>query len=306
MARKGRLLLVDDDRVTLAMLEHQLSQKGHQVKVAENGEEGLQKLHLHADEIDTVLLDRRMPGLDGIGVVQRMQQSDLRHIPAIMLTGADSVAEMREGIDAGVFYYLCKPVDIAVLDSVLEAALRQSAQHRQLQAAYQQQQNAYHLLDSARFRYRTLAEAESLAGLLACCFPEPERVLSGLAELLFNAVEHGSLAIGYTEKTRLLGAGLYEDEIAHRMHQPEYTGRSVDVVLQRKIDGVYVQITDEGGGFAWQNYLNIDPSRATHNHGRGIAQANAQAFDGLKYNAKGNQVLAMVAHEPPSGQILNW
>ena len=303
----GCILAIDDDALTLSMLDSRLKQKGHHVLSAGGGKEGLALLQAHAAEVEAVLLDRRMPGLDGIAVVQHMQEDPvLRTIPVVMLTGADTAQEIREGLDAGVFYYLAKPAEELMLDSVLAAALRETRQRRVLYDTLQQQQRAYHMLDTARFRFRSMAEAESLAGFLAWCFPEPERVLVGLAELLFNAVEHGNLGLGYVEKSRLLAAGQWEQELTRRLQVPELAARMAEVVIQRKPEGVFVQISDMGEGFAWEQFLTIDPARATHNHGRGIAQAYAQSFDTLKYNAKGNQVLAMVSTPENNPHVLEW
>lgn len=66
------------------------------------------------------------------------------------------------------------------------------------------------------------------------------------------------------------------------------------IPITRKDKGVYVVITDQGKGFEWKRYLNIDPSRAGDNHGRGMAQANTLSFDRLTYNADGNQAIAYV------------
>lgn len=308
MARMpGTLLAIDDDQLTLAMMEKGLTNKGHHVLTADSGEAGLSLLQRHVDAVEVVLLDRRMPGLDGIGVVRRMKaDSELRQIPIIMLTGADSIAEMREGMDAGVFYYLVKPAEESVLDSVLAAALRETRQRRMLYDVLARHRCAAQFIETARFRCRTLADAELLSSFLAGCFPEPERVLTGVAELLVNAVEHGNFGVGYQAKGELLKLGEWENEIERRSVMPEHAEKYVEIVLQRKDDGTYLQITDMGEGFDWQAYLTIDPSRATHNHGRGIAQAVAQCFDELRYNPKGNQVLAKVAHAVEESQALDW
>ncbi len=304
----GCVLIIDDDQLTLTMLEDRLKRKGHLVYTARSGAEGLLLLEQNAEQVETVLLDRRMPEMDGIGVVQQMKQSEaIRNIPVVMLTGADSAEEMREGLDAGVFYYLIKPAEESVLDSVLQAALRERRLRRNLFTALSQQQAAANqFMETARFHYRTMQDAEALARFLAGCFPAPERVLIGLAELLYNAVEHGNLGIGYAGKSELVAQGRLEQEIANRQALPENTHKQVEVVFQRKPEGVFVQITDTGPGFDWQNYLTIDPGRATHNHGRGIAQANAQSFDALKYNRAGNQVLAMVAAPGMGAEPLEW
>ena len=60
------------------------------------------------------------------------------------------------------------------------------------------------LLEKARFRFRTLEDARTLAFLIANCFPEPQVAVYGLNELLINAVEHGNLGITFAEKTKFV------------------------------------------------------------------------------------------------------
>ena len=53
-------------------------------------------------------------------------------------------------------------------------------------------------------------------------------------------------------------------------------------------------VKDQGSGFDWNQYLEFDPQRAMHSHGRGIAMANSISFDDLKYRGCGNEVLITV------------
>lgn len=307
MSSEHMILAVDDDRTTLMMLETQLRKYGHEVLTALNGEEALALAKLHANRLDALVLDRMLPDIDGLEVVRQLKKDPtLRMIPVIMQTGSDSPQQIREGIDAGVFYYLTKPVVESVLQSVVAAALRERAQSRLLTQQQSLEKQGFTLIDTARFRFRLLEEAESLAIFLAQCFPDPLRSVVGLAELLINAVEHGNLGIGYEEKTALLAEGNWRGEVHRRCELAQHSGKYVEVVLQNKPEGVFVQITDEGQGFDWKAYLMIDPSRTTDSHGRGIAQANAQSFDALRYNTRGNQVLAVVYRQAEQTQTLEW
>lgn len=305
--KPNTILIVDDDRSLLVMLDTQLRQHGHETIMARSGEEAIELLKLHAPNIDAVLLDRMMPGMDGLAVVRHMKQHDrLRQIPIIMQTGSDAPEQVREGIDAGVFYYLTKPVQDSVLQSVLAAALREREQWKQFDRQRVLQHEGFHLIETCRMHCRTLDEAESLAIFVANCFPDPVRSAIGLFELLINAVEHGNLGIGYEEKTGLISDGSWRSEVNRRAELPQNRAKRVEVLLQCKPEGTFVQITDEGEGFDWKAFLTIDPSRTNDNHGRGIAQANAQSFDALRYNAKGNQVLAVAYTSRDQAQTLEW
>jgi len=228
-------------------------------------------------------------------VVARLKESrDLPWLPIIMQTTEKRPEEMREGIEAGVFYYLTKPVDLELLKSVVAAAVSEAQQHSRLLRELSNQRGNFQLIEMCKFHLSTLEEADMLSGFLANLFPVPEKVVSGLWELLCNAVEHGNLGIGYAEKTGLLNKGTWRDEVIRRAELPENNGKRVEVVFNRTPEGCGVTITDQGAGFPWRNFLHIDPSRSTDNHGRGIAQANLVSFDKLTYNPAGNEVTASV------------
>jgi anti-sigma regulatory factor (Ser/Thr protein kinase) len=67
----------------------------------------------------------------------------------------------------------------------------------------------------------------------------------------------------------------------------------VRVHFTKSASDCFLRIEDEGDGFNWREYLQVDTARATHNHGRGIAMANMISFDELRYNDRGNQVTAV-------------
>ena len=291
------VLAVDDDRSLLLLLQERLMTLGYDVITASTGDAAMKFAQEHAERLDALLLDRMMPGLSGLDVVKMMKAiPQLAGIPIIMQTAADRPEQIQEGIDAGVFYYLTKPLNPALLTSVLASAIEESRRQRLLRQEMQQVNKSFLLMESARFEFRTLAEAHSLAAFVANAFPDPERVISGLAELAINAVEHGNLGITYDEKTVLMERRSWLNEVERRLASPEHLHKNAELILKRQTDGIYVQITDQGKGFEWKRYLTIDPSRATDNHGRGIAQANQLCFDALRYNEKGNQVIVCVRH----------
>ena len=201
-----------------------------------------------------------------------------------------------------MFYYLTKPVNPDVMRSVVLSATREAKKGLALNMELSRHSASFQMIETCKFVLRTLDEAESLAAFAAQCFPEPERVLQGLSELMTNAVEHGTYEIGYDAKGLLVENDIWRQEVNRRSQLPEYEGRHVDVVISRKDNGLYTVITDQGPGFDWRRYMTIDPSRASSGHGRGIARALAESFDRLAYNEKGNQVVAYIGKYP----TLSW
>lgn len=113
-----------------------------------------------------------------------------------------------------------------------------------------------------------------------------------LSELLFNAIEHGSLAIGSAEKWDALEQGSFEQLIAQRASQMPFRRRIVRVVVGLSERRLVCRITDQGRGFAWKELLRPPPT-ITSATGCGIAIAR-WAVDDLRYNPVGNQVTLMV------------
>lgn len=145
----------------------------------------------------------------------------------------------------------------------------------------------------ATFLIKTLEEAENLATILAVQSPRPERVAAGIWELLSNAIEHGSLEISFEEKTALLLAGRFREEVEERLTIPPYRDRLVEVTFERTSTSVRYRICDEGKGFDHQTFINADMEHDLPN-GRGIPIALRFGFDTVVYLGKGNCVEATV------------
>jgi len=300
---QAKVLVVDDDRTMMMVLTAMLENKGYTVISATDGCEALEVIERRAAEIDVILLDRIMPNMGGMEVVAHLKDDPrYRHIPIIMETGSNRPEEIKEGIDAGVFYYLTKPLREDILNSVLTAALRDVEQRNLLHDEMHKQKSSFHIIKRATFEFRTLEEAESLACFLANCYPDPRHIIAGLAELLINAVEHGNLEIGYEMKTVLVTEGRWRHEVVRREELPKNKDKYVRVRYHKSKEFIQVDIKDFGSGFNWKEYLSVDPARAMDNHGRGIAQANMVCFDKLNFNDEGNEVTAIVKLE----ESLNW
>ena len=105
-----RLLVVDDDALTRRSLSLQLTRAGYEVHEAEDGEEAWQRIA--AEHFRFVITDWAMPGLDGMGLVQRIRREPLPgYVYVILLTGNASKPDVVRGLDAGADDYLTKPFD---------------------------------------------------------------------------------------------------------------------------------------------------------------------------------------------------
>jgi hypothetical protein len=141
-----------------------------------------------------------------------------------------------------------------------------------------------------KFYHSALKDLENIHALsqsLAHYFPAPDCCVTGIHELLTNAVEHGNLAIGYKKKMELLHEGKWLEEMARRLSMSEYRHRSVDIRLACNSDECSLIITDEGRGFCWKDFTRR-PVLGRQVSGRGLQIAFASGFHQLSFNDVGN------------------
>ena len=118
-----QVLVVDDSALDRALLKLHLTNDGYKPDFATNGGEAMAKLEQNPEKYDVVLLDRRMPDIDGLTVLSKMKEHPrLRMIPVILQTAATEPKDVIEGIRTGAWYYLTKPYDSQMLPSVVRAA----------------------------------------------------------------------------------------------------------------------------------------------------------------------------------------
>ena len=294
---KPCVLVVDDDPVNLlVVIEHFKDiEQTYDIETAENGEAALAILNADSARFDLVLLDRMMPGISGMQVLSEMKQHpQLNKIPVILQTACATEEEILEGMMAGAHYYLTKPFDDDMFHSVVTTATRDRMQYRQLVHELAQQKCSMTMLESGRFRLRTLHESTALAVQLAGMCRYSEKALLGISELLTNAIEHGNLGIGYQEKTELNQADMWLPEVERRLTLAEYRDKSVSIEFLRREHQVELIISDEGKGFEWEKFINLSTKRATDNHGRGIAMARMLSFREMQYLGGGNRVRVVI------------
>jgi DNA-binding NtrC family response regulator len=124
-----KLLLVDDEEAFVAAMEKRLTMRNMKIAVAYTGEEGLKKLDEDPD-IDVVLLDVKMPGMDGIATLREIKNKHPM-VEVIMLTGHATVESAIEGMKLGAFDYLMKPCDMDELVAKVEEAKNKKRAHQE-------------------------------------------------------------------------------------------------------------------------------------------------------------------------------
>ena len=295
-SNQTRLLLVDDTPAALKLLGMMVASMGWEFETAVDGEDALNKIKAQAPGYYSVVVsDWLMPNLDGIGLLQALKRdAERRHIPVILQTALADKESVQQGLKEGAFYYLAKPLDMELVQSVIRSALRDFKSHQTLRSEITKITESFGTAKQATFEYKTLEEARGLSSLLASLCAEPDEVVVGLFELLVNAVEHGNLAITYDEKTKLINEGRFLEEVQQRLADQTYCDKFVTLNLAVHPEDIEVTIQDMGTGFDFEQYLTFSLERMLDNHGRGIMMANQSGFKKLEYSDGGRQVTCCI------------
>jgi DNA-binding NtrC family response regulator len=123
------ILLVDDEEGFVTALAKRLGARDMKVLSAHSGEEGLAKLD-QDPAVDVVLLDVKMPGMDGIETLREIKRAHPT-VEVIMLTGHGTVESAIDGMKLGAFDYLMKPCDLEELMAKVEEARTKRRSHQE-------------------------------------------------------------------------------------------------------------------------------------------------------------------------------
>jgi response regulator NasT len=196
MASKGKILVVDDDRLVLAMVTHGLSQAGYEVIDADNGDDAILLARQHRPDI--ALLDIRMEGKTGFDVAQYLRE--VGHTPFVFLSAFSDDETVAKVKALGALAYLVKPLEVGQIVPTIDAAFSRAQQMKAAEQAQSPQASPEPLDDAAitaalvplavgvlmhRF---SLTRPEALARLRKLAAAE-RRSVTAQAERLVLAVE---------------------------------------------------------------------------------------------------------------------
>ncbi len=113
-----KLLIVDDDTEVLKAIQSILKSLGYETVALSDSREA--QVRVDREKMDGIFLDARMPYLDGFRLAQHIRQSASNGgVPIVMITAYADVETMRKGLDAGVTFFLTKPVEVRKLEQLL-------------------------------------------------------------------------------------------------------------------------------------------------------------------------------------------
>jgi two-component system, OmpR family, phosphate regulon response regulator PhoB len=119
----AKILLAEDDKQIADMISFKLTNSGHQIVRAQDGEQAVKMVG--RERPDLILLDAMMPGLSGFEVLRRLKgDSAVRSIPVIMVTAKGHERDVLTGLRGGAIDYIVKPFSLKELSARVELALR--------------------------------------------------------------------------------------------------------------------------------------------------------------------------------------
>jgi two-component system response regulator AtoC len=157
------VLVIDDDPLIRKTLSTSLSKKGLEAVVAEDGEEGLQKYEEYNP--DLVILDIRLPDVDGLEVLGRIREKN-PNATVIIMTAYDDMKTTIEAIKSGAFEYLVKPLDYVELDLTIDKAFQIRGLEDKVSYLIEEKQKEY-TIDNIIGRSAQMREVFKLIGSVA-------------------------------------------------------------------------------------------------------------------------------------------
>jgi len=123
---RTRILLVEDDEGIATEVVAELTSRGYAVTHVNNGMEGARR----ARDFDLLIMDRLLPGIDGVSVIERLREENVR-VPVLVLSALSAVNDRVRGLKAGGDDYLTKPFALSELAARVEALLRRPLETRE-------------------------------------------------------------------------------------------------------------------------------------------------------------------------------
>ena len=211
---KATILIVDDEPINLDIICAHLEDDNYELLRADKGQQAWSMLEAAPVRFDTIILDRMMPGMDGMKVLTNIKDNDLlAHLPVVMQTGKAEGQDIVDGLKAGAYYYLTKTYDGDILRTIVRSAVNDRLHEKSLHESLREGRKIFKLMTSGCFKIHNLRECYLVASQVAHLCPQPHRVVTGISEQLVNALEHGNLKIGYEEKSNLMRTGMWRVEV---------------------------------------------------------------------------------------------
>ncbi len=262
-AVRSKVLLVDDDEVTLLLTAEALRERGFELVESASGEQLLAMLNDWTPDI--VVLDAMMPGLDGFATCQALRAlAGFEHMPVLMLTGLDDEASINRAYQVGATDFLVKSTQWSLLAGRLRNLLRSSRTRLELERSKSKLARAQDLARMGSFDWRNAGGPAAAAAAAA------HATASGRSGASFGAALGASLVLA-PEALRVFGLGPQEAVTLRRLVRmvpvPERRGLTrvlAEVQTHSKVLAIDVPVDMPDGR---QRIVHIEAEPEFNEHG---------------------------------------
>ena len=292
-----QVLLIDDDRSVLEMVEEALKSHGMVVHPFNDGRRALGLLELATGPaFDLVVSDINMDGMDGFDVIHRVK-SIRPHLPVVLMTAESSVDYAIRAMRMGAANFFMKPVPIR---EMVKSVFHLVEAHRE----YRQAQSGLKGLMEEQRRFHFRSDELDIPGLLRhlterlvpmgfATDQNIDVVAMAYHEALVNALDHGNLELSSDLKADLfsLDEDPYDSLRRQRLADPGYAARTIEVETRLTHEDYEVVISDGGHGFDARQLISPEDAAHQARHcGRGLPLIQL-VMDEVAFNDTGNQIL---------------
>jgi DNA-binding response OmpR family regulator len=284
------ILVVDDEEVIRTTIQKKLNRDGYNVISFETSEDLLSYLKNPNPKADLIITDIRMPQMDGIELLRRINSLD-EPIPVLIISGHGDVEDAIKALRYGASDYIRKPFDIGDITSAVKVILKRKlekklsenfAKFKLSEKSVLEIPNDTDLINTVSYNFtKDLAPAGLFDNTTT------ENISLSLQEAIANAMFHGNFEIDSALRESG-GIKEFNNEINKRKVLSPYKDRTVKVTYELTPDYVVYEITDQGPGFDYQIMPNPeDPENCLKNSGRGILIIRLN-MDEVTWHDKGN------------------
>jgi DNA-binding response OmpR family regulator len=295
MENKYSILVVDDERLIVDLLNDYFTELGFDVRTAFSAEEALDILK-NGHNFSLILTDINLPGKSGLDLLKIIKETR-SNLPVVLLTGMKTLDNAISAVKIGADDYITKPFELKLVQRIVERILRKQYRVKTRELVYD---NLHYLKLGFEFDTDAL-DAGILAHELTQYLEKMEfadeeetgRFEMVFTETLVNAIEHGNLELSSSKKnTESFKPAEFEELRLQRISDPRYGKRKIYISMEIDKNLFNLMVRDEGGGFNWHEYLDhlhrIKPVD-TLPYGRGFRMIQ-HVIDEVHFSEKGNVI----------------
>lgn len=301
--RQPRCLIVEDAADTRTVLRALATRRGFAVAEAEDGLVGLEKARTHNP--DLILLDIRMPNMDGLSALAEIREHDPA-VPVIIISSMSDREYVEEALALGAVNFVNKPFNHEEIEFVLDRiyrAIEEEAEVQDVLGIIARRTTEIEMPGAPGYMSKVVS---FLAREIVFNYPGFEipvtEIKLALYEALNNALEHGNLEITFDEKSEAMEQpGGIDALIKDRLADPRYAGRQIHVRACYEAEACVYHIRDDGPGFDYKAASAKPVIETSALHGRGITLIRHYMAD-VEWNEAGNEIrmATHLSHRPVS------